>query len=280
MMKNPARRINLGDRGSDNLDTGQDRRGHQRYKTILRIAKLGSGSREALGIVRNVSKRGMMLEINPEFVLGDAITINLGDDDVLKGTVRWRRGSTAGIRFNQMIDVKKALAKRPSLGDGRTMRLPRITVYRPVDLVIKSDVLGAEVCDISLGGVRIKVDRMLQPGCMMTLLIPNFANISGTVRWQSGDYAGIASHKPVSIHDLMAWIATYDASLQPAACTAPSNPEPESLQNICKQSQTPFKYCVTGLDDAGSATLIAEVISEKAALIHLSTSRRFFTAQS
>jgi len=50
-----------------------------RTTRVLRIARLSGKCGESLGIIRNISDHGMMLEIHEDFELGNYLAVDLGD---------------------------------------------------------------------------------------------------------------------------------------------------------------------------------------------------------
>ena len=112
---------------------GAERRGGERTVTVLRIARLLTSSGDFLGIVRNVSRHGMMIEVHPDQSLGGSIQVDLGDGRPFSGEVRWREGAAPACTFPSRSTMRRYSAraepgnpgKRPaSLGCERVIAPP------------------------------------------------------------------------------------------------------------------------------------------------------------
>jgi diguanylate cyclase (GGDEF)-like protein len=89
--------------------------------------------------------------------------------------------------------------------------------------------IKVEVSDISVGGARIRCDDWLEPGEQVSLLVPGLDAIPAAVRWQAEGSAGIAFHKPASIHALMAWLGGAGMALAAAPATGTNPPQLEPV---------------------------------------------------
>ena len=110
---------------SDNIVVDEDRRKQDRHIAMLRLAKIKAESGEGWGFIKNLSATGMMVEIHPNFELGDTVSALLTEEQELTGTVRWRKKALAGIEFSTPIDMAKVLSKPNDAKQGRVSRLPR-----------------------------------------------------------------------------------------------------------------------------------------------------------
>lgn len=183
----------------------RDRREGQRYKTVLRVAKLVTARGEELCVIRNISSGGLMAHVYSRPAVGESVTVEVKSGRMLPGTVRWTRDDVAGLQFDEVIDVDQVLGQHGE--QGQVARSPRLgvdvramvrcgVVYRPVTL-----------CDISQGGVKVRALPWMQPGCEVVLRLPDLPPQTGTVRWRTEEHAGIAFITPISLKTLAGWLS-------------------------------------------------------------------------
>lgn len=82
--------------------------------SLLRIARLRSGSSTAMIKIRNVSSRGALLEVPGDLPIKPDVELELSDGTRLRGQVRWRKAHRIGLYFVEPIDVALVVGK-PSL---------------------------------------------------------------------------------------------------------------------------------------------------------------------
>ena len=104
-----------------------ERRVDERLIAMLRVAKLtDSSGREQLIRVRNVSAGGLMAEVGHAVPVGEAVHVELSSQNIAS-TVVWTREGTAGLKFDQTIDLGELLAGRKQR-HGFRPRPPRLEV--------------------------------------------------------------------------------------------------------------------------------------------------------
>ena len=187
----------------DSALADEDRRKQNRHIAMLRLAKIKADSGEGWGFIKNLSATGMMVEVHPNFELGDSVSAILTEEQELTGTVRWRKKALAGIEFSAPIDVSKVLAKPNEGKQGRVSRLPRIEMKHPINLYLGSKLIHGDICDISPAGICVRTDFTFEIGKSLRLSVPELLDISGTVRWQSGDRVGIVFSQRLPLDDLI-----------------------------------------------------------------------------
>ena len=111
-----------------------ERREHYRHLTVMRVAKLVNEALqiEGLGVVRNVSDGGMMIEAHIAVEVGQVIAVSLLEDRKVLGEITWKEGNAIGISFDAPVPIEDVLARPDRLGDGRKVRLPRLQVTAQV----------------------------------------------------------------------------------------------------------------------------------------------------
>ncbi len=194
------------------LSSAPDRRQARRAMTVLRIAKLESGSIEDLAIVRNVSEGGICLFTDQEFDIGAAVSISLIEDIEIHGRVVWARDRFIGVAFHEDISVNDLLARPQMLQDGRRARFPRLSVDAQVTISMNNQMRTARVQDISHKGAKLlfpdPIDRATQG---LALVIDDSTRLEAMIRWQRGATIGIEFLKPVSPHLLSHLIGMWKA---------------------------------------------------------------------
>lgn len=156
----------------------RDRRKNDRLITVFHLAKIESGAAEGWGLIKYLSSSGVMIEVHPNFELGDTARVALTDDVELIGSIRWRKGALVGMTQSIILRIGLTLVK-------------------------------AEICDISPAGTRINSRYLCQIGNQLTLLVPDLDDIIGSVRWQKVAEIGTKFQDRVSLPQITDWLASY-----------------------------------------------------------------------
>jgi PilZ domain len=183
-----------------------DRRAHDRYLAIFRVAKLTSGNEESLCVARNLSSGGMMIDVLVQHEVGQNVRVSLAEDQHLEGHIIWQRDFKIGIRFESDIDVMEVLAKSPVLPNGYMRRMPRMPVREPAQLRIGSNALPIEICDISPRGARLKADHNIDERQMMWVVLKGLEPICCNLRWRMDGFIGVEFFSVNPIIQLMNWL--------------------------------------------------------------------------
>ncbi len=271
-MRNAFKRSDMGQFAFADIVIAPERRGHDRKITIFRLAKLKSQRCEGWGFIKNLSATGMMLEVHSGFDLGDTVQVILSDDNQLVGNVKWRQDELLGIHFNDAVDISEVLKLASTAKSGRTARLPRVKMRFPIKIRLGNVAIEADICDISPTGMCVETDRVFEPGKHVILLVPQLAEISGTVRWQSQDRVGIAFRERLSIRDIMCWLSIYYRS--PIANNIEAS-APDISATI-EPVPTPTAFHILGHDELGRKIPIATMQSASLALVNVKAATKFF----
>jgi PilZ domain len=206
----PASDIPVGstrnDADCDNPAQMDDRRGSQRHRAVMRAARLSSCVHriEAMGLVRNISESGMLVESPVSFANGERISISLLDGDRIEGEVVWQKDNSLGIRFVRWVSVEAVLA-RSQANKGSRPRAPRLTVQLPI-LVRTGSLLGdGQVCDISQRGAKIRFNQYLPIDCRVQISHGELRPVTGTVKWQVGNLIGLEFYRTLGVEELAGW---------------------------------------------------------------------------
>ena len=148
-----------GDSGAGMNDGDEaDRRQHTRNMRVMRVARLAAPDlhTEGLGMVRDVSPGGMMIDAHFDLEIGQAVSIALLDDQELSGTVAWKEGRMIGVSFAKEVPVEEILAKPAAQPDGKRARLPRFSVQKQVQIKLDAVTLDATLHDVSQRGGKLQ----------------------------------------------------------------------------------------------------------------------------
>jgi hypothetical protein len=184
-----------------------ERRESRRHLTVLRIARLESNGVEGLGIVRNVSEGGIMIDAHATLVPGQSLAVSLVDETRVSGRVVWIEGATIGIQFDRKIEVDSILAKSVQQRNGRPVRPPRLRSDRPASLATEKGAVAATIQDVSQRGAKLRVDSGdLAPGADIVVRLADLDPVRGTVRWTNGSSIGVEFLTHLPVQELLKWL--------------------------------------------------------------------------
>lgn len=185
-----------------------ERRQHTRNMRVMRIARLAAPDvdAEGLGMVRDVSPGGMMIDAHFDLDLGQTVSIALLDDQELTGTVVWKEDSMIGVSFADEVPVDEILAKPSANPDGKRARLPRFAMQRPVQLKLDSALIDATLYDVSQRGAKLQCEGKLRVHNNVLLRAEGQRAVAATVKWRAGDMLGVEFHRLLPIGELEQWL--------------------------------------------------------------------------
>jgi hypothetical protein len=185
-----------------------DRRQHTRSLRVMRVARLAAPElhAEGLGMVRDVSPGGMMIDAHFEMDIGQTVSIALLDDQELTGTVAWKEGSMVGIRFAEDVPVEQILAKPSTKPDGKRARLPRFAVQKPVQLRIDTVTTEAMLHDLSQRGAKLECEGKLRVHSNLLIRMGPHRPVGATVKWRAGEMLGVEFHRLLAVGELEQWL--------------------------------------------------------------------------
>ena len=196
------------------MSVGDDseRRQHARSLRVMRIARVAVPElhTEGLGMVRDVSSGGMMIDAHFDLQLGQTVSIALLDDQELTGTVAWKEGRMLGVRFAEEIPVEQILAKPSTKPDGKRARLPRFTVQKPVQLQVDTVIAEANLCDLSQRGAKLQCAEKLRVHSNLLIRLEQNRPVGATIKWRAGDMLGVEFHRLLAVSELEEWLKPED----------------------------------------------------------------------
>jgi len=194
---------------SDDVPEAPERRADARNLSILKSAILRTALGEELCLVRNISRGGLMAHIFSDLEVGDPVKIEFRSGKIVRGRVVWRRPELMGVRFSQFIDVAEVLTD-PAASSGHIARPPRIEVNAPARLRSGSRYQAAALGNISQGGARVYLSEPEHVGEEVVLSVSGLPVLTGSVRWRSDRYAGIAFTELLPFEEIGRWISSHN----------------------------------------------------------------------
>lgn len=183
--------------------TQPDRRGGERYLSLLRVGAIEVADRRELCLIRNVSAGGMMIRAYSNIPIGTRLSIELKQGDPVSGVVKWTEDGLTGVTFDAPIDVLLLLAPP---GDGPRPRLPRIEVDCTAWVRQDGDVIRTRVINISQGGVRVEARSPLTDGADVVITLPGLTPAAGVVKWSDSGTYGLAFNRALVLSELVEWL--------------------------------------------------------------------------
>jgi hypothetical protein len=192
----------------DPVESRADRRGDERLVTIYRAARIVTAQgHEQLGIVRNVSSGGLMIETHANIAVGDRLWIEPRGCQSIWGSVRWSDAPRHGVAFDTEIQFESLLALAGEDTPNQVARSPRINVDLDARLCVAASWHRVHLCDLSQSGAKLASTLILPDGEPVLLSIDGLRTIDAFVRWQRKDRIGLLFAEPISISILSAWIS-------------------------------------------------------------------------
>jgi hypothetical protein len=182
-----------------------ERRGGERLSAMLRVGKLTDASGyEQLIKVKNLSAGGVMAIVTRAPSVGDQVSIELSSERI-PASVVWIREDTAGLKFDQNVDLGELLAGRKPR-HGFRARPPRLEIPCKASVRVGKTYYTVDVHDISLGGIKVEPIDEYCVGKKVVVVVESLRPIKGEVRWYSERRAGIVFDRPLDFEELSEWV--------------------------------------------------------------------------
>lgn len=183
--------------------TQPDRRGGDRYLSLLRVGSIQVEGRRELCLIRNISAGGMMIRAYSNIAIGTALSVELKQGDPVNGKVKWIEDGLTGVTFDSAIDVLLLLAPP---GDGPRPRLPRIEVDCTAWVREDGDVIRTRVLNVSQGGVCVEARAPLTVRADVVITLPGLTPAAGVVKWSEGNSYGLGFNRALVLSELVEWL--------------------------------------------------------------------------
>ena len=180
-----------------------DRRGSERFLSLLRVGAMVVGHRRELCLIRNISAGGMMIRAYSPIAVGTPLSVELKQGDPVSGIVQWNEDGLTGVAFDEPIDVLALLAPPE---EGPRPRLPRIEIDCTAWVRQEAEVIRTEAINISQGGIRIETTASLTIGGDVVVTLPGLTPAAGVVKWSEDGAYGIAFNRSLVLSELVQWL--------------------------------------------------------------------------
>ncbi len=180
-----------------------DRRDGQRLMTLYRVGSILVEDRRELCLIKNISAGGMMIRLYCSIAEGMPVTVELKSGQPISGKISWTRDESAGIAFDEAIDVIDILSNSMQ---GPRPRMPRIEIDCHAMLRDGANMIRVRVCDISQGGVKVALETVLPNGTDVVLGLPGLEPQRGIACWTDGGFTGITFNRLIPLPELVSWL--------------------------------------------------------------------------
>lgn len=179
-----------------------ERRGASRIHAVCFLVKVARRSDIGLFRVQNISDTGMMLVAHVDFDAGERVSISLGDEFAVEGTVVWSEGCCRGIAFDRPINCAAVLQGLAQDRKDRRGRCPRLPVTRLATLYSEAGIRAVKVVDVSRSGIGFECDKPLQSGITVRLILEGGHECCGAIRWSHDGRVGVQLSEPWNCAEL------------------------------------------------------------------------------
>lgn len=183
--------------------SGSQRR-ESRVASLFRPILLETDSFRGIGILRNISVQGMMVQVYSELKARTWVTAYLGEEPVLAQVV-WAKGGMAGFQLAKPIDVRQTLRRFGSCDlAGRAPRPPRLETNCSAHVHLDRTMAEVLVLNLSQRGALLETALLRAGG-------PGFLDIDGLprrkfeVRWTRSGQAGVNFFTSLTIQEIAEW---------------------------------------------------------------------------
>ncbi|MBK5264602.1 MAG: PilZ domain-containing protein [Alphaproteobacteria bacterium] len=177
-----------------------------RLLTIFRVGKLTTDRFEELCLIRNVGVGGMLAHVHSPLVARQRVRIELRNDRKFWGNILWIQEGTAGIGFDEQVDIEDILDRRVGAKDNRRSTGPRLNIDCSAKLRVGSQYYGVRVHDLGQSGAGVSFSDPIQNGQDVVLTLEGFRPVQGTVIWSRKERVGIAFNQSIPFHELTRWL--------------------------------------------------------------------------
>jgi hypothetical protein len=182
-----------------------ERRSRQRHTLVLRVGALESERGVSFCLLKNISARGVQVKLFAPLDVGSVVHLRVGDEEALEGRISWVRDGFAGIQFCESLGLDALLRVRQKLAGGRRRSSPRLGAASRAIIATGGRTYGAELCDISTLGAKLRTRQPIEIGATATLTLPNLPKLRAFVRWTQDLEIGLVFEAPIAIHTLAGW---------------------------------------------------------------------------
>lgn len=210
-----------------------DNRSGQRVMTVFKAARIGAAWADDLGLIRNISTEGVMIETRLVLDVDDAIVIEIQSGNPIPGRVRWSKNGMTGIQLASTIDIAEALRTSGADDIFDRIRPPRFERAVEATLEYEGRNWTTTTRNISLSGAQIVSERalLLPRNAHATLRIEGLGPLGGELRWRQGNSIGIRFEQPLPLRHFQQWLHQFNGE-RPLAVTQEQHAPVAALRSI------------------------------------------------
>ncbi|WP_118856993.1 PilZ domain-containing protein [Sphingomonas mesophila] len=180
-----------------------DRREGKRHLTLFRVGVISVDDRRELCLIKNISAGGMSIRPYCVLAAGERVVIELKSGMSVPGVVAWTDGGSAGIEFDEPVEVLDILA---AANDRPRPRMPRIAIDCFATVRDGANVHRLRVCDISQGGVKLAGEVAIDAANDLAVTLPGLPPQPAALRWNGGGHLGITFNRLLPLAELVEWL--------------------------------------------------------------------------
>jgi hypothetical protein len=166
---------------------------------VLQLASVEVSGRVQLGLVLDISTRGLSLRLSIAAQAGQQIKVCLREF-VIEGTIAWFFGGKAGVTFfDELLPEVLTGLLRPF---EPRMRAPRLVTDLKAKIRLGAAVHQASLQNISPSGAMLAVELYSADKEQVVVTLPQVGPIPGQIRWCDGTRIGVLFNRALSLNDL------------------------------------------------------------------------------
>nr|WP_239024489.1 PilZ domain-containing protein [Sphingomonas corticis] len=182
-----------------------ENRAATRTITLHRASAIEAARGRGLGIIRNLSTQGAMVETIVPLAVDDALDLVVATGVRIPARVRWVRDGRAGLEFERKTPLSHVLDRSGGGEAELRRRMPRLTIAQPVAITDASGTWQGTTIDISTHGLRLACDDPLALG-RVRLDLPGLPPIGARVLRRQRTHYGCLFDRPFGMADVTAWL--------------------------------------------------------------------------
>ena len=186
-----------------------DNRGAQRVMTVFKAARIGSAHADDLGLIRNISTEGVMVETQLTLQVDEAVLIEIQSGNPMHGRVRWSKDGMTGIQLDRPIEIAEALRTSSAADVVDRIRPPRFDRILDATLECNGRTWPASTRNISLSGAQVVPEKalVLPKHAHAVLEIEGLGALGGVLRWQRAGSVGVRFEHPLPLRRFQQWLS-------------------------------------------------------------------------
>lgn len=197
--RDPQRNTNAPiDFGDEDTLVREDRRESERQITLFRPCCIENGDLAQLGLIRNMSESGALIETGMDLRRGDEIRYFWDSLPAIEARVAWRKDNKVGVQ-----NIRRGGHAHPA----HPHRSVRVPCNKPARVWIGGEARECWVINISLTGMLLFGLDDRPKGTPLSIKLGSKEFENADVRWSDLGSTGVRFAKPLSPRDLMRLLA-------------------------------------------------------------------------